>query len=140
MKNLILLVGLLISTFSFSQKLIIKIQESNTFYSYSESKNLKVLLENSSLVSNDVVNTQYLIDFDEKTSSFYRNGKLVSVLPINIIKLNQTQFQIEILEEGFDYGLIVNTDIKNESVTRYVFYSSLTEINVMTNFEIVKPS
>jgi hypothetical protein len=140
MKNLILLVGLLISTFSFSQKLIIKIQESNTFYSYSESKNLKVLLENSSLVSNDVVNTQYLIDFDEKTSSFYRNGKLVSVLPINIIKLNQTQFQIEILEEGFDYGLIVNTDIKNESVTRYVFYSSLTEINVMTNFEIIKPS
>lgn len=140
MKNLILLVGLLISTFSFSQKLIIKIQESNTFYSYSESKNLKVLLENSSLVSNDVVNTQYVIDFDEKTSSFYRNGKLVSVLPINIIKLNQTQFQIEILEEGFDYGLIVNTDIKNESVTRYVFYSSLTEINVMTNFEIVKPS
>lgn len=140
MKNLILLVALLISTFSFSQKLIIKIQESNTFYSYSESKNLKVLLENSSLVSNDVVNTQYVIDFDEKTSSFYRNGKLVSVLPINIIKLNQTQFQIEILEEGFDYGLIVNTDIKNESVTRYVFYSSLTEINVMTNFEIVKPS
>jgi hypothetical protein len=140
MKNLILLVGLLISTFSFSQKLIIKIQESNTFYSYSESKNLKVLLENSSLVSNDVVNTQYVIDLDEKTSSFYRNGKLVSVLPINIIKLNQTQFQIEILEEGFDYGLIVNTDIKNESVTRYVFYSSLTEINVMTNFEIVKPS
>jgi hypothetical protein len=140
MKNLILLIGLLISTFSFSQKLIIKIQESNTFYSYSESKNLKVLLENSSLVSNDVVNTQYVIDLDEKTSSFYRNGKLVSVLPINIIKLNQTQFQIEILEEGFDYGLIVNTDIKNESVTRYVFYSSLTEINVMTNFEIVKPS
>jgi hypothetical protein len=140
MKNLILLVGLLISTFSFSQKLIIKIQESNTFYSYSESKNLKVLLENSSLVSNDVVNTQYIIDLDENTSSFYKNGKLTSVLPINVTKINQTQFQIEILEEGFDYGLIVNTDIKNESVTRYVFYSSLTEINVMTNFEIVKPS
>jgi hypothetical protein len=140
MKNLILLVGLLISTFSFSQKLIIKIQESNTFYSYSESKNLKVLLENSSLVSNDVVNTQYIIDLDENTSSFYKNGKLTSVLPINVTKINQTQLQIHILEEGFDYGLIVNTDIKNESVTRYVFYSSLTEINVMTNFEIVKPS
>ncbi len=140
MKNLILLIGLLISTFSFSQKLIIKIQESNTFYSYSESKNLKVLLENSSLVSNDVVNTQYIIDLDENTSSFYKNGKLTSVLPINVTKINQTQLQIHILEEGFDYGLIVNTDIKNESVTRYVFYSSLTEINVMTNFEIVKPS
>jgi len=77
---------------------------------------------------------------DENTSSFYKNGKLTSVLPINVTKINQTQLQIHILEEGFDYGLIVNTDIKNESVTRYVFYSSLTEINVMTNFEIVKPS
>jgi hypothetical protein len=140
MKNLFILIVMFISIISFSQKLIIKIQESNTFYSYSESKNLKDLLDQSSLISNDVVNTQYVIDLDKKTSSFYRNGKLASVLPINIIKLNQTQFQIEILEEGFDYGLIVDTNIKNESVIRYVFYSSLTEINVMTNFEIIKPS
>jgi hypothetical protein len=140
MKNLFILIVMFISIISFSQKLIIKIQESNTFYSYSESKNLKDLLDQSSLISNDVVNTQYVIDLDKKTSSFYRNGKLDSVLPINIIKLNQTQFQIEILEEGFDYGLIVDTNIKNESVIRYVFYSSLTEINVMTNFEIIKPS
>jgi hypothetical protein len=139
-KVAILLAFLAASILCFSQKLVIDIHESQTRYSYSSSKNISEILSASSLVSTDLVNNRYIIDMQENTVSFYKNGRHVGNLPVNILKISTTQIQVQILEQGFDYGLIVDTDPNHEAVSLYVFYESLTELEVMTRFQIIKPS
>ena len=60
---------------------------------------------------------------------------------IDSLKNVVDSLQIEIfqLEDGFDYGLIVNTNQLNESVVWFWFTDNMTTVKKITQFNIEKP-
>ena len=84
------------------------------------------------------VSLKYVFDLNEKTSSFYREDEIVSVLPITFEKISENLLQVHILQEGLNYGLLINMDPTNESVTWYCFFEFSTTIMKANRFKIFK--
>jgi hypothetical protein len=82
--------------------------------------------------------TKYVFDLNEKTSSFYREDDFVSILPITFEKISKDLLQVQILQEGLNYGLLINMDLTNESVTWYCFFDFSTTIMKANRFKIFK--
>jgi hypothetical protein len=88
----------------------------------------------------DTTYTKYVIDLEGLTSSYYVNNVLISELPISLYKTTDDQLKISILEEGFDYGLLVRTTSFQENVTWYWFLEDQTTVKKINRFYIEKPS
>jgi hypothetical protein len=69
---------------------------------------------------------------------FYRNDILEFSSPITINFDNKFVI-VDLLENGFDVGLIVNLDVNNESVVLYDKRPPFVEYMKFTKFQIVKP-
>lgn len=88
----------------------------------------------------DTAHTRYEIDLGKLTSSYYVNDELLSVLPITLFKPSENLLKISIMEEGFDYGLLVQTDPFHENVTWFWFLDHQTTVKKISKFYIEKPS
>jgi len=88
----------------------------------------------------DTTYTKYVIDLEGLTSSYYVNNVLISELPISLDKTTDELLKISILEEGFDYGLMVRTTSFHENVTWYWFLEDQTTVKKINRFYIEKPS
>ena len=140
MKTLLLAFGLLLYSFSFSQKLVIEIFERQEFVSY-RNTTLDSVIMNPNVVSDlEVTKTTYVIDLNENTSSYFVGGEFLSVLPVDVVRDGDGLFVIKILEEGFDYGLIVHIGNNGDSVLWYWNAEQMTTVKKMTKFNIVKSS
>jgi hypothetical protein len=84
--------------------------------------------------------TKYVIDIDNETSTYFVNGVESSELPIKCTDLGDGIIMVNILELGFDYGLIINTNPVNESVLWFWFEDNTTTVKQITQFNIEKPS
>jgi hypothetical protein len=84
--------------------------------------------------------TKYVIDFDNETSTYFVNGVESSELQIKCTDLGDGVLMVNILELGFDYGLIINTNPVNESVLWFWFEDNTTTVKQITQFNIEKPS
>ena len=138
MKNLFLLIVMFISIISFSQKLIINVFEMQSSYIHdylttNSVRNLKVTsnetkvpVEGSYIIN---LNTNTLIFLDQNVEYEYS---------IKVTKLSDNKMQIQILDTDWNVGLIVNTDLKNESILWYNILDVITEITIFSKFEIVK--
>jgi len=140
MKTLLLTICLLLSTLSFSQKLVIEIFERQELVSYKNTTLDSVLMSPDEVSELEVTKTTYVIDLDEKTSSYFVGGEFLSVLPVDVIRDDDGLFVIKILEEGFDYGLIVHIGNNGDSVLWYWNGYQMTTVKKMTKFNIVKSS
>jgi hypothetical protein len=140
MKTLLLTSVLFLSFLSFSQKLIIHVFERQEMVSFSKTTIDSVLTSPDYVYELDTNQTTYLIDLDEETSTYFSNGKQLSKLPIKCKDLGDGFLKINILEDGFDYGVIVNTDPQNESITWFWFTDEMTTVKKISKFVFEKSS
>ena len=115
MKTLLLTFGLLLSTLSFSQKLVIEIFERQELISYRNTTLDSVLMSPDEVSELEVTKTTYVIDLDEKTSSYFVGGEFLS-------------------------GLIVHIGYDGDNVLWYWNGYQMTTVKKMTKFNIVKSS
>ena len=84
--------------------------------------------------------TKYVIDINELRSSYYLDNQWVSTLPVDVSLLSDGVMKVQILEQGFDYGLLVRTDSSHESVTWFWLLEDETRVKKITRFVIEKAS
>ena len=140
MKTFFLTLTFLFSFSSFSQKLIIHVFERQEMISLSKTSIDSVISNPDIVYDVDHTYTTFNIDLDNEMSSYFVDGLKVNELPIKCVDLGDGVLKINVLEDGFDYGLIVNTNIKSESVTWFWFESDMTTVKVISKFLIEKPS
>lgn len=138
MKTYFLSILLLFFSFSFSQKLIVELYEKQDFISYRNTTIDSVLMSPDFISETDNSKTKYVFDLSKNTSLFYREDEFVSVLPISFERISEDLLQVQILQEGLNYGLVINMDPTNESVTWYGFSEFFTTIMKANKFKIFK--
>jgi len=140
MKTLSLTLFLFIGLISFSQKLIIHVFEKEELVCLRKTTIDSVLSTPDISYGVDDTYIKYVIDFDNETSTYFVNGVESSELPIKCTDLGDGILMVNILELGFDYGLVINTNLSNESVVWFWFDGNATTVKRITQFNIEKPS
>jgi hypothetical protein len=132
----ICLIGFLLLSFCLNAQRI-KIHVTEALYSYSFDTTLLELLKNDSIekVVKDV-NSLYDLDLTEKTFKFYIGDELSWEDGLTFEK-NGEILEIRFLIEGYNIGMIINTNIFNEQVIWY-YDDYFKEIYNFTKFEIIK--
>jgi len=125
---------------AFSQKIILEVYERQEMRCFRKTTLDSVLSLFDAVFETDTVDTRYVIDLDEKTSSYTRFNypNVISVLPIAIEQHGKEIIQVHILEDGFDYGLFLNP-IK-ENALWYWYDEDMTTVKKITQFRFVKSS
>lgn len=124
----------------FSQKVILQINEHQELVSYRETSLDSVLANPDLPYPVESVDVRYVLDLDEKTSSYFVGGALTSVLPIDTYFNETGGLVVKILEDGFDYGLLIHTDEGSPSAMWYWYAQGMTTVKKMVNFEFIKNS
>ena len=138
MKTLFLTFGLLLSTLSFSQKIIIHVFEKQEMVCERKTTSDSVYSSPDYSYDVDSTYTRYVLDLDEKTSTYFVNDVEKSVLPIEYEDFGDDVLKVSILEDGFDYGLLVNT--KDESVMWFWFTDYMTTVKKISKCRFEKTS
>lgn len=138
MKSIFLFLSLFFFSVSFSQKLIVELYEKQDFVSYRKTTIDSVLMSPDYISDIDSSKTKYVIDLSKKTSLFYREDEFISDLPISFEKISENLIMVQILQEGLNYGLLINMDPTNESVSWYGFFDFSTTIMKANKFKIFK--
>ena len=124
---------------SFSQ--IIKINVSEVIYSYSVDTvyySLNQLLNKQDLPkTRRIVDSSYELDLTHKQFKYYANGVLEFEGDIAFSNIGNF-YNVDFLIEGYNIGMLINMNIRNEQVTWFSLFGSSQEIFKFTKFEIVK--
>ena len=124
---------------SFSQ--IIKINVSEVIYSYSVDTvyySLNQLLNKQDLPkTRRIVDSSYELDLTHKQFKYYANGVLEFEGDIAFSNIGNF-YNVDFLIEGYNIGMLINMNIRNEQVTWFSLFGSSQEIFKFTRFEIVK--
>ena len=124
---------------SFSQ--IIKINVSEVVDSYSIDTvdySLTELLNKQDLPkTRRIVDSSYELDLTHKQFKYYANGVLEFEGDIAFSNIGNF-YNIDFLIEGYNIGMLINMNIRNEQVTWFSLFGSSQEIFKFTKFEIVK--
>jgi len=123
-----------------AQKIILQIHERQEFVSYRKTSLDSVLANPDAPSEAETVDVRYILDLDEKTSSYFVGGEMVSVLPIETYFNETGGLVVKILEDGFDYGLVLRTEEGNPSALWYWCTEDMTTVKKMVNFEFIKNS
>jgi hypothetical protein len=127
------------STINIAQVVAIQVNEVQSFFG-DPTWDLDQVLRDP-YYSNDPIkkDCRYVIDFNESTVTFYRNGEMIETGPVQILTVNCVSI-IKILEEGFDFGLIVDFRLQKESIFLYQIHANSIECMKFTDFQIIKAS
>jgi len=138
MKTLFLTFGILLSTLSFSQKIIIHVFERQEMVC--ERKTTLDSVYSSPDYRYDIDSTyiRYVLDLNEKTSTYFVNDVEKSVLSIEYENFGDDVLKVSILEDGFDYGLLVN--VKDETVMWFWFTDYTTTVKKISKCRFEKSS
>lgn len=140
MKGLItLLLFLLTLKTGLAQSIVIQVDEVQSFFGDPAWKLERVLRDpyyHDAPVHKDC---RYVINFNDSTVSFYRNGEMIDGGPAQIITKDGVSI-IRILEEGFDFGLVLDLRAESESALLYQVNSDVIECMRFTRFQIIKPA
>jgi hypothetical protein len=122
----------------FSQKVVLQIYERQELVSYRKTSIDSVLTNPDLPHPTETVDVRYILNLDDKTSSYYVDGEMTSVLPIETVFNETGGLVVRILEEGFDYGLVLHTEENNPSAIWYWYTDGMTTIKKMISFEFIK--
>jgi hypothetical protein len=140
MKSLaVILFSLALSFLGNSQVVVIQVNEVKSFFGDPTWTLDRVLTDpyySSAPVHKDC---RYIVNFNDSTVAFYRDGEMIDEGPAQILTQDGVSI-VKILEEGFDFGLIVDLRLESESVTLYQIYSDEIECMKFTDFQIIRPS
>ena len=138
MKTIFLTLGLLMTSLSFGQKIIIHVFEKQEMVSYRKTTLDSVLINPDYVGDINYNHTRYILDLNEMTSTYSSDSSEVNVLPIKYVRCGNNVLKINIIEDGFDYGLMVDT--KEESVLWYWVSDYQTMVKKITRCYFEKPS
>lgn len=124
---------------AFSQKVILQINERQELVSYRKTSLDSVLANPDATFPPDTVNTCFVFNLNDKTSNYYVEGKFLSVLPIETFFNETGELVVKILQEGLDYGLLLNTDDQHPTAYWFWFEEDKTTVKKMTRFQFIKP-
>jgi hypothetical protein len=85
------------------------------------------------------VNGFYSIDLSSKTFKYIQSGVVETEGDIEFVNQDGV-YMISFLIDGYDLGLVVNTDIKNEEVTWFSISGEYIMLCKFVDFEIMKGS
>lgn len=138
-KILIFISCILQSFLNHAQLIVIDVFEHQSYFSDTVYSMHEALFEGKSYsTSLKSRNDRYIIDRKNLTSSFYHDNQLKNVENIELTTHDGLTF-IKILSPGFNYGLILNLDSKNESVVWYWrVKDEQIQYKLFTKFQIVK--
>jgi len=122
-----------------SQKVVLQVYERQELVSYRKTSLDSVLANPDEPYEAESVDVRYVLDLDEKTSSYFVGGEMASVLPINTYFNETGELVVKILEAGFDYGLLLNTDEQYPTAYWFWFEEDKTTVKKMTRFQFIKP-
>lgn len=137
MKTIFFIIALFVVTLVNSQVLRIRVYETVEYVNYDT---VGVLSATSNIVEPVNINRgncEYVIDLTNKTDKFFRDGILETEADISFVN-EGSLFIINFLYEGFDVGVVINTDIQNETFDWFSKTGDFYDIAKATNFEIIK--
>jgi hypothetical protein len=149
MKTIIFIVVLFFVSFVNSQVYTITTQEGNSVimlgnYDY------KVVMKNPDGGSiTEVLNGKYVIDLNKKTSTFYDDDKLISVLPFDEVSVEGGIYTIKLTDYSssdttvkFKTMIVLNTNNGHENLiwTYYNQEKNFTLVQRLSKFEVKKTS
>jgi len=137
MKSIFFVIFLFIFNFVNSQVIRIKLYETLEFMNYDTLGVLSAVSKITDPFNVKKVNCEYVIDLTNKTDMFFRDGVLESEANISFIN-EGTLFIINFLYDDFDVGVVINTDIKNETFFWFSKSGDFYDISKATNFEFIK--
>jgi hypothetical protein len=138
MKAVLLILSLLVSPLIFGQKIIIHVFEKQEMISFSKTTIDSVLKYPDEIGELDLNHTIYDIDLNKGTSTYFLNGVEVSELPIKYVDLGNGLIKVNILEDDFDYGLIIN--LQTETVIWFWFGDYTTTVRKISKYHFEKSS
>ena len=122
-----------------SQKVVLQVYERQELVSYRKTSLDSVLANPDATFPPDIVNTCFVLNLNDKTSNYYVEGKFWSVLPIETFFNETGELVVKILQEGLDYGLLLNTDDQHPTAYWFWFEEDKTTVKKMTRFQFIKP-
>jgi hypothetical protein len=126
------------SSLPFAQTLVVELYEKQDFVAYRNTSIDSTLMRPDYLSEIDRSKTKYVFDLTKKTSTFYREDEFASILPIAFEKISDNLLQVQILQEGLHYGLLINLDPAQESVLWYGFSEFTTTVMKAHQFKLLK--
>jgi hypothetical protein len=147
-KLVILLVLLVLAVKAFSQTITIDVKEAQSYIDEGLNDFKNVLSEPDLKQNPRSTNCRYVINFNDSTSSFYRNGKFVSEVRINFTEVSPGVYSIYSYDTDTETGeLSVTTSISlntnfGSSAFLYQYYderANQTIVDMITKFTIVQP-
>jgi hypothetical protein len=137
MKTIFFIISLFIVNLINSQIIRIKVYETIEFTTYDTLGILSAVSKINGEFNSKQTNCEYVIDLTNNTDMFFRNGILETEADITFIN-EGSLFIINFLYEGIDIGVIINTDISNESFDWFSKNGDFYDISKAAKFEIIK--
>lgn len=138
MKKICLFISLFFVNIVYSQVIKIKVYETIEYSNYDTTGIFNVISNVLDPATYNYGNCEYVIDLTNKRDLFYRDGVLESESDISYV-INGSLCVVNFLYDGYDVGVIINLDIKNETFDWFSRTGDYYEISKATKFEIIKP-
>lgn len=138
MKKLALLfVASVMATVAFSQVVTIKVTQTQPFVRYEQTTAKAVLANPEWTGYKEPANCEYVLDLDDRTSTFYLDGVFVSTLPFESIIKTNTDVRITLTDHVIDMPeFTMKTEINYNTKTGTSSYSWYDPYNGYTRTQL----
>jgi hypothetical protein len=147
-KLVILLVLLVLAAKAFSQTITIDVKEAQSYIDIGQTDFQSVLDEPDWEDFPRTTNCRYVIDLQDSTSTFYRDGKFVSEVKIDYTEVSPGKYvmttydtAVESHRSSISAQMVLDTNEKTEEFlySYYDFMDDKTYVDILTKFTIVRP-
>lgn len=148
-KLVILLVLLVLAAKTFSQTITIDVKEAQSYIDIGQTDFQSVLDEPDWEDFPRATNCRYVIDLQDSTSTFYRDGKFVSEVKIDYKQVSPGKYMITTYDTDLETHrlsisaqMILDTNERTEEFlySYYDFMDDKTYVDILTKFTIIRPA
>lgn len=149
MKTIIFIIVLFFVSFVNSQVYTITTQEGNSVVMIGKNDYKVVMKKPDGGSITEVLNTKYVINLNKKTSTFYDNGKLISVLPFDEVTVEDGVYTIKLTDYAvsnpnitYKTMMVLNTNKGYENLiwTYYNEQRNFTLVQILSKYQVNKTS
>jgi hypothetical protein len=149
MKSLILIIAIFSVNFVYSQVYTITTLEGNSAVMIGKNDYKVVMKKPHGGSITEVLNSKYVIDLNKKTSTFYDEGKLKSVLPFDEVTVEDGVYTIKLTDYAasdpnitYKTTMVLNTNKGAENLiwTYYNEQRNFTLVQLLTKYKVDKSS
>jgi hypothetical protein len=149
MKNLILIIAIFTVSFINSQVYTITTKEGNSVVMIGKNDYKVAMKKPHGGSITEVLNAKYVIDLNKKTSTFYDEGKLISVLPFDEVTVEEGVYTIKLTDYAasdpnitYKTMMVLNTNKGFENLiwTYYNEQRNFTLVQLLSKYTVDKSS